>query len=243
MQLLAVACLSIAAKMDEIRVPQSVDLQVYSRILQSCFKYDFLCVLPSNFHINIDNEQVGEPKFVFEAKTIQKMELLVLSKLRWKMCALTPYSFIEYFLSKLTCEKHPTKSSIAISVQLILRIISGILITLWIFGPSLLCFRWDVASLKSAFRETIVGIDFLEFRPSEIAAAVAISVLGESQAKDIDKSIAELFIVEKVRLLFPNRACRDEFTFILLNWWWCLNLSERFWLVLCNFLSFCRIEF
>lgn len=89
-----------------------------------------LCILPSNFPIDIDDEQVGEPKFVFEAKTIKKMELLVLSKLRWKMYALTPYSFIEYFLSKITCEKHPTKSSIAISVQLILRIISGILITL-----------------------------------------------------------------------------------------------------------------
>ncbi|KAL9328576.1 hypothetical protein ACSQ67_003579 [Phaseolus vulgaris] len=146
-QLLAVACLSIAAKMDEIRVPQSVDLQV------------------------------GEPKFVFEAKTIQKMELLVLSKLRWKMCALTPYSFIDYFLSKITCEKHPTKSSIAISVQLILSIIRG--------------------------------IDFLEFRPSEIAAAVAISVLGESQAKDIDKSIADLFIVEKGRVLKCVELIRD----------------------------------
>ncbi|BAT99469.1 hypothetical protein LR48_Vigan03g314700 [Vigna angularis] len=146
-QLLAVACLSIAAKMDEIRVPQSVDLQV------------------------------GEPKFVFEAKTIKKMELLVLSKLRWKMYALTPYSFIEYFLSKITCEKHPTKSSIAISVQLILRIISG--------------------------------IDFLEFRPSEIAAAVAVSVLGESQAKDMDKSIADLFIVEKGRVLKCAELIRD----------------------------------
>jgi len=86
-----------------------------------------LCILPSDFPIDVDNEQVGEPKFVFEAKTIQKMELLVLSKLRWKMCALTPYSFIDYFLSKITCEK-PTKSSIAMSVQLILGIMRGNLI-------------------------------------------------------------------------------------------------------------------
>eukprot|EP00256_Glycine_max_P058567 XP_014626722.1 cyclin-D4-1 [Glycine max] len=74
-QLLAVACLSIAAKMEEIKVPQSVDLQV------------------------------GELKFLFEARTIQKMELLVLSTLRWKMCAITPCSFIDYFLGKITCEQ------------------------------------------------------------------------------------------------------------------------------------------
>lgn len=33
------------------------------------------------------------------------------------------------------------------------------------------------------------GIDFLEFRSSEIAASVAMSVSGEIQAKDIDKAM------------------------------------------------------
>ncbi|TKY69930.1 Cyclin-D4-1 protein [Spatholobus suberectus] len=146
-QLLAVACLSIAAKMEEIKVPQSVDLQV------------------------------GEPKFVFEAKTIQKMELLLLSTLRWKMRALTPCSFIDYFLGKITCEQHPAKSSISRSVQLILGIIRG--------------------------------IDLLEFRPSEIAAAVAISVLSESQAKEIDKGITDFLIVEKGRVLNCVELIRD----------------------------------
>lgn len=146
-QLLAVACLSIAAKMEEIKVPQSVDLQV------------------------------GESKFVFEAKTIQKMELVVLSTLRWKMLTLTPCSFIDYFLGKITCEQHPAKPSISISVQLILSIIKG--------------------------------IDFLEFRPSEIAAAVAISVLRESQAKEIDKAIADFLVVEKERVLKCVELIRD----------------------------------
>ncbi|KAF7829294.1 cyclin-D4-2-like isoform X1 [Senna tora] len=136
-QLLAVACLSLAAKMEEIEVPLLVDLQV------------------------------GEPKFVFEAKTIQRMELLVLRTLRWKMQALTPYSFIDYFLSKITNGQHPTKSSISRSVQLIVA--------------------------------TIRGIDFLDFMPSEIAAAVAISVTRELQlqAMEIDKIISCLMIEEK----------------------------------------------
>lgn len=90
-----------------------------------------LCILPSNFLVDIDNWQVGELKFLFEARTIQKIELLVLSTLRWKMCAITPCSFIDYFLGKITCEQHPAKSSVSISVQLILGIIMGILNTLF----------------------------------------------------------------------------------------------------------------
>lgn len=46
------------------------------------------------------------------------------------------------------------------------------------------------------------GIDFLEFRPSEIAAAVAISVAGENQTVDIEKAISVIIHhVEKVKLI------------------------------------------
>ncbi|OIV93042.1 hypothetical protein TanjilG_20704 [Lupinus angustifolius] len=146
-QLLAVACLSIAGKMDEIKVPQSIDLQV------------------------------GEPNFFFDGKTIQRMELLVLCTLRWKMHALTPCSFIDYFLSKITYEKQPTKPFISTSIQLIVSIIRG--------------------------------IDFLEFRPSEIAAAVSIYVTREAQAKDIDKAIVGFSIVEEERVLKCVELIRD----------------------------------
>lgn len=145
-QLLAVACFSLAAKMEEVKVPQSVDLQV------------------------------GEPKFVFQAKTIQRMELMILSSLGWKMHALTPCSFIDYFLAKIGCEKYPEKSLIARSVQLILNIIKG--------------------------------IDFLEFRSSEIAAAVAIS-LKELPAQEVDKAITDFFIVDKERVLKCVELIRD----------------------------------
>lgn len=43
------------------------------------------------------------------------------------------------------------------------------------------------------------GIDFLEFRPSEIAAAVAISISGELQPEDIDGAISCFTHVEKVK--------------------------------------------
>ncbi|KAK8482882.1 hypothetical protein V6N13_112157 [Hibiscus sabdariffa] len=138
-QLLAVTCLSIAAKMEETKVPLSVDLQV------------------------------GDPKFVFEAKTIYRMEVLVLSTLKWKMQAITPCSFIDHFLCRIWNDQCPSPSSMCMSLQMILN--------------------------------TIKGIDFLEFRPSEIAAAVAISVSGDMQTVAIDKAISSFTFVEKGRVL------------------------------------------
>ncbi|KHN08249.1 Cyclin-D3-1 [Glycine soja] len=140
MQLLAVACLSLAAKLDETEVPISLDLQV------------------------------GESKFLFEAKTIQRMELLVLSTLKWRMQAITPFTFLDYFLCKINDDQSPLRSSIMRSIQLI--------------------------------SSTARGIDFLEFKPSEIAAAVAMYVMGETQTVDAGKATSFLIQhVEKERLL------------------------------------------
>ncbi|KAK8482057.1 hypothetical protein V6N13_056940 [Hibiscus sabdariffa] len=140
MQLLTVACLSLAAKMEETEVPLILDLQV------------------------------GESKFVFEAKTIQRMELLVLSTLSWRMQAITPFSFIDYFLYKLNDDKIPLRSSISRSIQLI--------------------------------SSTIKGIDFLEFKSSEIAAAVALSVAVETNTLDTEKAISILsHHVQKERVM------------------------------------------
>ncbi|XP_019194925.1 PREDICTED: cyclin-D3-1-like [Ipomoea nil] len=69
-QLAAVACVSIAAKVEEIQVPLLLDLQV------------------------------AETKFLFEAKTIQRMELLVLSTLQWRMNLVTPISFIDHIIRR-----------------------------------------------------------------------------------------------------------------------------------------------
>ncbi|OVA15900.1 Cyclin [Macleaya cordata] len=70
-QLVAVACLSLAAKVEETHVPLLLDLQV------------------------------EETKYVFEAKTIQRMELLVLSTLQWKMNPVTPISFLDHIIRRL----------------------------------------------------------------------------------------------------------------------------------------------
>nr|QYW07122.1 cyclin D1-2 [Dimocarpus longan] len=70
-QLLSVACLSLAAKMEEPLVPSLLDLQIEGA------------------------------KFIFETKTIRRMELLVLTVLDWRLRSVTPFSFIDFFACKL----------------------------------------------------------------------------------------------------------------------------------------------
>ena len=71
------------------------------------------------------NLQVCEARFVFEAKTIQKVELLVLTTLKWRMQTVTPFSFIVAFIGKLDCHQPISRSSILRSTQLILCLING----------------------------------------------------------------------------------------------------------------------
>ncbi|XP_038704595.1 cyclin-D3-3-like isoform X2 [Tripterygium wilfordii] len=75
-QLAAVACLSLAAKVEEIQVPLLLDLQV------------------------------EESRYLFEAKTIKRMEILVLSTLDWKMNPVTPISFLDYITRRLGFKDH-----------------------------------------------------------------------------------------------------------------------------------------
>ncbi|MBA0734997.1 hypothetical protein Gogos_018882, partial [Gossypium gossypioides] len=75
-QLAAVACLSLAAKVEETQVPILLDLQV------------------------------EESNYVFDSKTIQRMELLVLSTLQWRMNPITPISFFNHITSRLGLKSH-----------------------------------------------------------------------------------------------------------------------------------------
>ncbi|KAL1183444.1 hypothetical protein V6Z11_A02G183200 [Gossypium hirsutum] len=75
-QLAAVACLSLAAKVEEAQVPLLLDLQV------------------------------EESDYVFDSKTIQRMELLVLSTLQWRMNPITPISFFNHITSRLGLKSH-----------------------------------------------------------------------------------------------------------------------------------------
>lgn len=71
-QLLSIACLSLAAKMEEQ-------------------------IVPSLSHYKAQG-------YNFESSVIQRMELMVLTTLEWKMCCVTPFSYLHHFFSKICDE-------------------------------------------------------------------------------------------------------------------------------------------
>ncbi|NP_001141798.2 Cyclin-D2-2-like [Zea mays] len=94
-QLLSVACLALAVKMEETVLPLPVDLQV--------------C----------------DVKFEFEARTIGRMELLVLATLKWRMQAVTPFTFISYFLDKFNGGKPPSLALASRCTDIIIGTLKG----------------------------------------------------------------------------------------------------------------------
>ncbi|KAH9623105.1 hypothetical protein KSS87_002536 [Heliosperma pusillum] len=75
-QLAAVTCVSLAAKVEETHVPFLLDLQV----------------------------EGARP--MFEPRDIQKMEILVLSTLEWKMHPITSISFLDHIIRRLGLKNH-----------------------------------------------------------------------------------------------------------------------------------------
>ncbi|XP_042455321.1 cyclin-D1-1-like [Zingiber officinale] len=66
MQLVSVACVSVAAKMEEVRVPSLLDLQIL------------------------------DPGYVFDPSTVRRMELLLMAAIGWRMRAVTPFDFLPH---------------------------------------------------------------------------------------------------------------------------------------------------
>ncbi|KAH9623311.1 hypothetical protein KSS87_000448 [Heliosperma pusillum] len=124
LQLLSVTCLSLAAKMEEPLVPSLLDLQI-----EGC-------------------------KFVFEPKTIQRMELLVLSVLDWRLRLVTPFTFISFFSYKLDVSGTHAGLLMARSTDIILNSIQeGSIVEYWpsnIAAAAILCASSELPSLSFA---------------------------------------------------------------------------------------------
>ncbi|KAH6818900.1 CYCLIN D3 [Perilla frutescens var. frutescens] len=106
MQLAAVTCLSLAAKVEETDVPLLLDLQVEGT------------------------------KYVFESKTIQRMELLVLSGLKWRMNPVTPVSFLDHIIRRLGLKSYVHWEFLRSCENLLLSVASDPRFTLYL--PSVL---------------------------------------------------------------------------------------------------------
>ncbi|KAL6596928.1 hypothetical protein ACP70R_047062 [Stipagrostis hirtigluma subsp. patula] len=84
-RLAAVACVTLAAKVEEINVPQLYDLQVIAA--------------------GDADADAGEA-VVWEPKMVRRMELLVLSALEWRMHHVTPLSYLQPLLADAAVRLH-----------------------------------------------------------------------------------------------------------------------------------------
>ncbi|KAL2561785.1 hypothetical protein AAZV13_20G101800 [Glycine max] len=71
------------------------------------------------------------PKFVFEPKTVQRMELWVMSNLKWRLRSVTPFDYLHYFFTKL-----PSSSSQSITTASNLILSTTRVINFLGFAPS-----------------------------------------------------------------------------------------------------------
>ncbi|KAF5738252.1 D5-type cyclin [Tripterygium wilfordii] len=92
-RLLSIACLSLAVKMEEYKVPALSEFPVEG--------------------------------YYFESKSIQRMELLVLNTLEWKMGLITPFPYLNYLIHKIGGESKPPKVGSG-AVELIVAMIKEI---------------------------------------------------------------------------------------------------------------------
>ncbi|KAK6151153.1 hypothetical protein DH2020_016085 [Rehmannia glutinosa] len=92
-RLLSVACLSLAAKMEECEAPAL-----------------------SEYHVD---------EYNFEGNVIQRMELLVLNTLEWKMGCVTPFAYLNYFTNKF-CGEFRRNDLINRAVELILAVMGEV---------------------------------------------------------------------------------------------------------------------
>ncbi|KAI3462728.1 hypothetical protein Pfo_019391 [Paulownia fortunei] len=150
-QLAAVACLSIAAKVEETQVPLLLDLQV------------------------------EESTYVFEAKTIQRMELLVLSTLQWKMNPANPISFFDHIVRRFKLITNLHWEFVRRCESIVLSIITDCRFVHYL--PSVIA----AATMKYVIRE-IEPCDALEYQ-NQLMSALRTS---KEQVDDCHKLIVEV---------------------------------------------------
>ncbi|XP_017630004.2 cyclin-D5-1-like [Gossypium arboreum] len=100
--------------------------------------------------------------YQFKNKTIQKMELLVLTTLEWKMSSITPFAYLDYFIHKFYGEYRP-KGLVSKIMQLIMSMIKEI--SLVDHRPSIIAAAAVLAAYDSRLtRKSIdLNVDFISF--------------------------------------------------------------------------------
>jgi cyclin D1/2/4, plant len=105
------------------------------------------------------------------------MELHVSSTLKWRLQAVTPFSFVSYFLDKFNGGKPPSFTVASRCAEIIVGTLKGLIDTDLILPDDLNAIVLTRTSACNGF----TGPGLLSFRPSEIAAAAALKAVSENQ--------------------------------------------------------------
>ncbi len=93
--------------------------------------------------------QVENAEHIFEAHTIQRMELLVLSTLEWQMSSVTPFSYIDYYFHKLGISNTLLRALLSRVSEIILATVRGV------------CGFWQTVRVPSTLLAIVINIVIL----------------------------------------------------------------------------------
>ena len=139
--------------------------------------------------------KVEEASYVFEAKTIQRMELLILSTLHWRVHPVTPISYLDHIIRRFSFKSHQQLEFLSRCESLLLSIVPGNAYPLsihefhqisWILVDAQFYCCWFSDSR------------FLSYSSSELAAAIMVSVFRGFKTCDESEYESQLMTLLRV---------------------------------------------
>lgn len=146
-----------------------------------------------------------DSKFIFDKETIGRMELLILGALKWRMRPITPFSFINFFVSFFKVQDPPLRRALtARATEIIFKSQCGTSVELSI--PC--CLKRQVHIFYSCRLTYLLWINkseikILGFRPSVVAASTVLYAAHELfplQFSCLEKAVLICSYVDKVQI-------------------------------------------
>ncbi|KAK8956953.1 Cyclin-D5-1 [Platanthera zijinensis] len=137
-QLLSVACISLAAKMEEVMPPSLIEYQT-----EKCY---------------------------FDAITIQRMELFVLSTLEWRMSSVAPFSYLRFFTNKFFHGSNFSRDLLSKSIGFIFSVLEEINLVEFrasVIAAAAVLAALDMKLTRQAFESKLNSVTFLGFMETE----------------------------------------------------------------------------
>lgn len=166
-------------------------------------------------------DQVEDSRYVFEAKTIKRMEILVLSTLQWKMNPVTPLSFLDYFTRRLVLKGHLCWEFLWRCERILLSVLTGkpsksFPLVDYLDSWSITIGRTKKIDLKFfdffccsffPFEFIIADSRFMSYLPSVVATATMLEIVRNVEPcllVEYQKKLLGILGIDKVPIFFPQ---------------------------------------